>query len=95
MEHLGSFYGPRPDGQCQNLALAILCVPNSLDSFGWENKKFNPPPPLHLQVIIVGINNTPQPLFIENVTSIIGIVCGCATIIPCALFAARIVRQVS
>ena len=44
-------------------------------------------------VIIVGINNTPQPTYINRMSTIIGIVCGAATIVPCMFFAARFVRE--
>ena len=44
-------------------------------------------------VTIVGINNWPEPRYINNMLRIIGAVCGAATLIPCALFAARLVRS--
>jgi len=45
-------------------------------------------------VTIVGVNNWPEPLFISTTLRIIGAVCGAATVIPCSLFMARLVRSV-
>mmetsp|Transcript_47948 Transcript_47948/g.113533 ORF Transcript_47948/g.113533 Transcript_47948/m.113533 type:complete len:971 (+) Transcript_47948:388-3300(+) len=44
-------------------------------------------------VTIAGINNTPTPRYIQNMQQIIGAVCGAATAVPCALFAARLIRS--
>jgi len=44
-------------------------------------------------ITIAGINNTPTPRYIYNMQKIIGAVCGAATAVPCALFAARLIRS--
>ena len=45
-------------------------------------------------ITIVGINDTPEPRYIRNMTAIIGAVCGAATAVPCALLIARFIRSV-
>uniref|UniRef100_A0A7S0UA15 Calx-beta domain-containing protein n=1 Tax=Hemiselmis andersenii TaxID=464988 RepID=A0A7S0UA15_HEMAN len=44
-------------------------------------------------VTIVGMNDTPRPKYIENITVIIGAVVGVSTILPLSLFAARLIRS--
>ena len=44
-------------------------------------------------ITIVGINDTPEPRYIRNMTAIIGAVCGAATAVPCALLIARFIRS--
>jgi len=44
-------------------------------------------------VTIVGMNDTPIPKYIDNMTVIIGAVVGVATILPLSLFLARLVRS--
>ena len=41
----------------------------------------------------MGINDTPEPRYIRNMTAIIGAVCGAATAVPCALLIARFIRS--
>jgi hypothetical protein len=45
-------------------------------------------------ITIVGINDTPEPRYIRNMTAIIGAVCGAATAVPCALLIARFIRSI-
>ena len=45
-------------------------------------------------VTIVGINDWPQPLYIDTTLRTIGAVCGAATAVPCALYLARLIRSV-
>lgn len=45
-------------------------------------------------VTIVGVNNWPQPLFIDTTLRTIGAICGAATAVPLALYLARLVRSI-
>ena len=45
-------------------------------------------------ITIVGMNDTPEPRYIRNMTAIIGAVCGAATAVPCALLIARFIRSI-
>jgi hypothetical protein len=45
-------------------------------------------------VTIVGINDWPDPLYIDTTLRTIGAVCGAATAVPCALYLARLIRSV-
>ena len=51
------------------------------------------PNPQFATITIVGINDTPEPRYIKNMTAIIGAVCGAATAVPCALLLARFIRS--
>ena len=56
-------------------------------------KLMTEPNPQWAMVTIVGINDTPEPRFIANMQMYMGLVCGAATAVPCALLSARLVRS--